>query len=59
MMTLTTCGAMMTENNFKTFKIVAVVAIIAAIIIAIFVNLNREVAEEIIAPAPASTSETL
>lgn len=50
---------MMNKNNSKTIKIVSVVAFIAAIIIVIAVNMNRDVAEEIIAPAPTSTMETL
>lgn len=59
MMILTICGVRMNKNNFKIIKIAAAFVIIAAIIVAIFVNMNREVAEEIIAPAPEATTETL
>ena len=66
MMTLTNCGAMMTEKEklntplfSKKIKILAITGIIMLLIISIVYNLTKETPSEILTPAPTTTLQEL
>jgi hypothetical protein len=49
----------MIKNKTSLYKIAAIFIALSVIIIAIIVNATRELPEEIIAPAPTSTQDSL
>lgn len=60
MTTLTKCGEMMIKTSKKSFQIAGILFAISAIMATIAFNMGREVEEEILTPAPStSTVETL